>query len=233
MKTSFLAFLLLCSLAAFGQSETGLTPPRALFKVSPQHFTINTLKIGTEIFDKNRTKSYSIFVYGRFDSNRDDYYYGGGFYRGLGGEFQYRKYISPMKSYTTKRNKNYLRGVYAGGYVQGASYSNDLDYIQRSYDYNTGQFTDRDVNIEQSIANWGTGFVIGFQRTFWEVLYLDVYAGGGIQWADVVTVDRSEPASTTPTNYYTPTYYITDSSISSPSYQGIMPKFGFTLGVTF
>lgn len=221
MKTHSLAFLLLCSFTAFGQSETELTPPRALFKVSPQHFTINTLKIGAEVFNKNRTKSYSVFVYGRFDKDNSGSYSSES-YRGLGGEFQYRKYLSPMKLYTSKRDKDYLRGVYAGAYLQGASYSNDLVYVDYMYN-NNGQYTTTQFRTEESIGNWGAGFMIGVQRTFWEMIYVDVYAGGGIQWSDVINLSPNTPVRAG---------YFEDGSITSPGYQGIMPKFGLTLGVT-
>jgi hypothetical protein len=223
MKIAVISIFLLASVAASGQDETPLPSPRALFKVSPQNFAINTLKIGAEIFNKNRSKSYSFYLYGRFDSNNNSepYYYGDDFYKGLGGEFQYRKYISPMKNYFTKRNKDYLQGIYVSGYIQAASYKNEGEFIYYSYDPNTGQQNNYMVAIEESIGNWGTGFTIGINRTLWSVLYIDAYVGGGIQWSD--TIQGYNPALPMSFNSY--------SGITSPDYQGIMPKFGVQLGV--
>ncbi len=216
--------LVLTSICVLAQSEQTLTAPRALFKVAPQNFAINTLKIGTEIFNKSRTKSYSLYIFGRFDSNNgsEPYYYGDDFYKGLGGEFQYRKYISPLKNYVTKRNKNYLQGIYISGYVQVASYKNEGEFIYYNYDPNTGQQNNYTIKIEDLIRNWGTGFTIGVQRTLWSVLFIDAYIGGGIQWSD--TLHGYNPAL--PISYYS------YSGITSPNYQGIMPKFGIQLGVS-
>ena len=110
-----------------------------------------------------------------------------------------------------------------GGYIQGASYSNEGDFILNNYDFNTGQRTSTLINIHESIGNWGTGFVIGVHRTLWNVLFIDAYIGGGIQWSDVIR-------SVTPPNvlnYSYGSYY----DIGSPGYQGIMPKFGIQLGI--
>jgi hypothetical protein len=212
------------AIPVLAQQEDSPIVPRSLFKVSPQHFTINTLKLSAEIFNKQRDKSFSVSVYGRFDStpNYDIYYYGDDRYKGIGGELQYRKYISPIKSLTTRRNKNFLQGIYVGGYLQGAAFSNDGEYVTYTYDPNTNQQISTTTYVEESIGNWGTGFTIGVHRTLWSVLYVDAYVGGGIQWSDIT---RSQ--TPTNTNYYD--YYY--GGIVSPHYQGIMPKFGILLGV--
>ena len=218
----FLLFLVL-SVTAICQDQPSLPLPRALFKVVPQNFAVNTLKIGTEIFNKSRTKSYSLYVYGRFDGNTSSqpYYYGDDYYKGLGGEFQYRKYISPLQNYTTRRGKAFLQGIYVSGYLQGASYKNEGEFIYYSYDPATGQQVNT-VVVEESIGNWGTGFTIGVHRTLWKVLFIDAYIGGGIQWSDVIRMSNPN------LNNYNYSYY---SGITYPSYQGIMPKFGLQLGI--
>jgi len=212
------------SLPTFSQNDEILAAPRALFKVSPQNFAINTLKVGAEFFNKHRTKSYSVFLYGRFDSNNDSqpYYYGDEFYKGLGGEFQYRKYLNGFKSYQTKRGKDFLQGIYVSGYLTGGTYSNKGEFIRSSYDYNTGQIMSYTVSVDDLVINWGTGFTIGVHRTLWRVLFIDAYIGGGIQWSDFNRkYDPSMPISS----------YSSYSGITSPGYQGIMPKFGVSLGV--
>jgi len=224
MRVLSLSLFVLISISAICQDQASLSLPRALFKVAPQNFAENTLKIGTEIFNKKRTKSYSLYVYGRFDSNNssEPYYYGDDFYKGLGGEFQYRKYISPLQNYTTRKGKTFLQGIYVSGYLQAAAYKNEGEFIYYSYDPSTGQHTNYHVTMEESIGNWGTGFTIGVHRTLWNVLYIDAYIGGGIQWSDVIRMSNSNLS-----NYNYSSY----SGITDPAYQGIMPKFGLQLGI--
>lgn len=224
MRLFQLSLLLLLSTPALCQDIESLPLPRALFKVTPQNFAENTLKIGTEIFNKSRTKSYSLYVYGRFDGNTSSqpYYYGDDYYKGLGGEFQYRKYISPLQNYTTRKGKTFLQGIYVSGYLQGASYKNEGEFIYYSYDPSTGQQNNYRVTLEESIGNWGTGFTIGVHRTLWKVLYIDAYIGGGIQWSDVIRMSNSNLNSFNYSSYY---------GITDPAYQGIMPKFGLQLGI--
>ncbi|MBL7871336.1 MAG: hypothetical protein JNM78_06980 [Cyclobacteriaceae bacterium] len=208
------------------QNEQTLTTPRALFKVAPQNFALNTLKIGTEVFNKSGTKSYSLYLYGRFDGNHESepHYYGDDVYKGVGGEFQYRKYVSPMKSYVTRRNKSYLQGIYVSGYVQAASFKQEGDFTYTTYDWNTGMRNTYSFYVDENTANWGTGFTFGLHRTFWSVLFVDAYLGGGIQWSD--TIINYTPSQPIPNAYYS-----SYSGITSPDYQGIMPKFGIQLGI--
>jgi len=226
MKILLSISLLLHSLVAVCQTEEPLTTPRALFKVAPQNFIENTLKVGVEVFNKKRSKSISLYLYGRLESNSEiqPYYYGDKYYKGLGSELQYRKYISPIKSYTTRKGKNYLQGIYVSGYLQGASFVNDGEFIYYSFDQNTGQQTKTFITINESVGNIGTGFTLGVHRTLWNVLFIDAYIGGGVQWSDIVR--SPTPPSTLLNNYYG--YY----SITDPGYQGIMPKFGLQLGIS-
>lgn len=225
MKAILPSFFLLLSFAAAGQVDEPANTPRALFKVVPQNFIENTLKIGVEFFNKKRTKSYSAYVYGRLESNNESqpYYYGDKYYKGLGSELQYRKYISPLKSYTTRKGKNYLQGIYVSGYLQGASYVNEGDFLYYSFDQNTGQQVRSYVNVTESVGNIGTGFTIGVHRTLWNVLFIDAYIGGGVQWSDIIRT--TTPPTMLLNDYYG--YY----SITDPGYQGIMPKFGLQLGI--
>lgn len=225
MRIITLSILLLGSVVAFSQDESTLTAPRALFKVAPQNFAVNTLKVGTEIFNKTLTKSYCLYLYARYDGNSGPplFYYSDDFYKGLGGEFQYRKYISGIKNYQTRRGKKYLQGIYAAGYLNAGIYSNKGQFNNSYYNYNTGQSVGSTIYIDDSVVNYGTGFTIGFHRTFWSVLFFDTYFGGGFQLSNV---ERNFNPSI-PMSYYYSSY----SGITAPGYQGIMPKFGVQVGV--
>ena len=72
----------------------------------------------------------------------------------------------------------------------------------------------------QDITNGGLGFTIGYQKTLWQVLFLEAFGGGGIQFADrKVTGQAPEYA-----------YYDYD-TITDPAYKGILPKIGMNIGI--
>jgi len=212
------------SIPALCQDEEVLTAPNVLFKTTPQNFLVNTLKIGVEVFNKSRTKSYSLYLNGRLDSdNGAQAYYYDDFYQGFGAEFQYRKYLNGFTSKKSRRGNDFLQGVYFGGYLNGGTFSNKGEFWISNYDNNTGQVIRSSVYREEYILNVGTGFTIGYHRTFWKVLFFDAYLGGGVQLS---TVDRNF-GTTVPDEYYTQYY----NGINAPHYRGIMPKIGIALGV--
>ncbi len=221
MKSIISVLLTLYAIASLGQSES-IKVPRVLFKASPGHFSINTLKLGIEVFNQAKTKSLVFYGYGQLQSSNNQSIYSEN-YDGLGGELQYRKYISPLKSFTTRKNRNYIQGIYAGAYAQAGSFSREGNYIFYSY---TGSYPppSNNVYIHESVGNWGTGFTIGVQRTLWSVLFIDAYIGGGIQWSDITQTITAAPG-TNLNDYYS------YRSVTSPSYQGVFPKFGVQLGI--
>lgn len=225
MKTILIGILFFTCRSVMGQQQEEIALPKFLFKVSPQQFAINTLKIGAEIFNANQTKSVNFFLYGRFDNNNNNGY--GSYYgsdnqsKGFGGEVQFRKYINPFKNYTTKRGRTFLQGIYVSAYVQSSSYKQDYQY--QSYNYNTGGSPTL-IQVKESTLNIGSGFTIGVHRTLWKALFIDAYIGGGMQFANY---DRS----ITPPDPNE--YFYNYSSITDPEYEGILPKFGLMIGVEF
>jgi len=142
-------------------------------------------------------------------------------YNGLAGELQLRKYISPLKSYTSKNNKVYHQGVYGAAYLQGGSYSGQFTDPYTYYDFNTGTYlTQAQNNYKVAVGNWGFGFTIGYQKTLWEVIFMEAFIGGGIQFSDK-TVSGGTP---------NPNDYSYD-GIIDPSYEGILPKIGLQIGI--
>lgn len=225
MKTPLFILLCIVSVPAICQDETALTPPRALFKTMPQSFMVRTLKVGVEVFNKSRTKSYSLYATGRLSSNNGApvFFYDDDFNQGFGAEFQYRKYLNGFTPRKTKRDREFLQGVYIAGYLTGGTYINKGEFTTYQRDFNTGQTTSTLNYVDDKILNVGTGFTIGFHRTFWKVLFFDAYVGGGVQLSEVER--KFDLAS--PDQYYFSSYH----TIISPGYQGIMPKFGIALGV--
>ena len=212
--------MLLCFPLSLTFAQEIVPISRTVFKLSPQHFTHNALKAGLERFNNNHTSSFAIFITGRLDNNEDNYFDREG-YNGLAGEFQLRKYISPMKQHTSKKNNVYNQGVYGAAYVQGGSYSGKFAEQYMTFDPVTGGYVQTtQYDYKENIGNWGLGFTIGYQKTLWQVVFLEAFIGGGIQFADRTTSGTNPGGS----------YYGYD-GITDPGYKGILPKIGIMIGI--
>lgn len=213
----FPAILSMCMAGAYAQ-ETDAPLSRTIFKLSPQHFTQNSLKAGVERFNQTHSGSVAFFLAGMME-NKEQGFYGIG-YDGVAGELQLRRYVSPMKTLTSKRNRVYHQGVYGAAYLQGGYYTGNFKGQGRDYDPITSTFTWYEYDYSEDIVNGGFGFTIGYQRTLWQVIFLEAFIGGGIQFA------RSHYTGTTG---YADEF--TGYGISEPSYQGIQPKIGLNIGI--
>lgn len=219
-NTLILLAVLVASPCACVLGQDSLMLSRTVFKLSPQHFVHNSLKAGVERFNPNHSSSFAVFLTGRVDNNSGDFYEWGG-YSGLAGEFQLRKYVSPMKTHTSRKNNTYHQGIYGSAYVQGGSYSGDFTETHSAYDPNTGTFGPRtEYSYKESIGNWGFGFTIGYQKTLWQVIFLEAFIGGGIQFADI-TLSGSKPDDS----------FFAYETILDPGYKGMLPKIGINLGL--
>jgi hypothetical protein len=219
MRTStlLLAGIFLSAGSAAGQDSETIS--RTIFKLSPQHFTENSLKGGVEQFNKSHSASVAVFITGRMEKNEDSFYGDG--YDGLAGELQLRKYISPMKAVVLRNNKVYHRGIYGGVYVQGGSYSGDFRREYVYYNSTTGSMVSEvQYDYEDHVGNWGGGITIGYQQTFWQVIFLEAFIGGGLQFSDRIITGKLPN---------TPDFSYND--ISDPYYRGILPKIGLNIGM--
>lgn len=219
--------IVLLTLLVFGYSVAGQeTPPpsRSVFKISPQHFTQLQLKVGFERFNKTYSHSFSFYVNALLNSQDITGYPGG--YDGLGGEFQYRKYIVPLQERTSKKGNIFYRGIYVSGYLQGGHYSGDQSGIYFKHDPVTDTNVRTPYYYTDNIGNWGSGFTIGVQQTLWRKIFLDAYVGGGVQFSDQI---RSGSVPDDPSWYCI--FDPSGSGITALDYQGIMPKIGLLIGV--
>ena len=206
-------FLILLALTQAGFAQPESATPRTLLKNYPQHVVIiNSLKFGAEWFNARYNKSISIFITARGENLGSDVEAFG--YNGLAGELQYRKYLNPMQEFTTGSNRKFYRGVYAGGFAQGGAYRGRFKYestsgFAKSYDYS------------ENIGNWAAGFMVGYQRSFWQVIFIDAHIGGGIQWSHKILSGRSFSS------------WALDSyaEIGDPDFKGVLPKFGLSIGI--
>jgi hypothetical protein len=176
-----------------------------MFKMSPQHLTLNMLKVGVERINKNQTKSFSIYLFGAANDRNQSY---SNFpYSGGGAEIQTRKYLNTFSIKTNNKGQSFSQSVYLAGFAQGGLFRWTNIYT----DQTSHQYLDKNVAL---------GFAIGLQRTFWKVLVIDVFAGGGFQkgW--------SEASPATPVRWT-----FSNDRFSGPGYTGILPKVGFNLGL--
>jgi hypothetical protein len=119
----------------------------------------------------------------------------------------------------SKRGNPFHQGVYGAVYLQGASHSGTFsdDY------YYTGPdgvpVLGSTYSYKEVIGNWGGGFIIGYQKTLWQVIFFEAFVGGGIQFSDII---RSEQQGTT---------FFSVGGITYPGYRGILPKVGLNVGL--
>lgn len=198
--------------------EVSPMPSRTWAKISPQHFIVNTFQLSVEHFNADFSGSWNFS--GGFRSQG-----GSGTYDTeiRGGEFdiQYRKYVRPMKVYTGRKNRNYVQGVYLGPFVNGGAYAVDDQYTSTwiSFDQNGQQVIQSQMyGSVFDTRHVAGGLTIGVQRTFWEVLALDVFVGGGMRFSEV-----KMQSSTSYGSYY--------SGVVDPGFSGIFPRIGFKVAI--
>jgi|GEM_PF-6644206 len=203
MKASFFIPLLFLCVSANSQSRTEDTnnPARAIIKLSPLHFFSQTLELSVETLDPNYTRAFQISVALR--SGQAEYIEG----RGGGVTLAYRKYVRPLST-PSVRDPAVFQGIYYSVYLKGDVFQGEEDYWGQSQFFKT----------KENVRSIGPGFIIGLQRTIFQVLYMDVYIGGGIKFADV-TYDGTAPDDQI--NY----------DLFHPAYEGIYPAVGLKIGV--
>ncbi len=214
----FTAMGLLWGCSLLGQEAKPLLSP-TLFKISPQHFGVNTLQIGTEHFNSTLSKSLAIDLgirhHGQFLNTEDLVE------RGVDVGFQYRTYVRALRYFVTTRKRTLVQGIYAGPFVNAG-----MVRSRQVTGYYTSSFSSSaPPRFEQTITQndfedyfFATGFTIGVQRVFWNVLAVDVFAGGGMRWSNI--------------RFLEPQRQQLNTDVTTPGYQGIFPRIGVKIGIT-
>lgn len=216
MKQVFIISCFLIASAALAQDAKPL-PSRTLIKLSPQHFIANTLQIGTEHFNRDFSKSVN-FTFGIRNQGGNDMYdrkiRGGDF------DFQFRKYVRPLQPFTSRKNRSYVQGIYFGPFINAGMHKVDNEYTSTwTYSGPAGQTTQSvTLGSRYETQHIAGGFTIGLQRTFWDVVALDVYVGGGLRASNINVISNIENRE-----IYT--------TVMEPGFSGIFPRIGFKLGV--
>lgn len=194
-------------------------PSRTLFKVSPQHFIASTLQVGIEHFNTDFSKSWNFSIGLRNQGNNQNTY--NDEVRGGELDLQYRRYVRPFQTFTSRRNRTYAQGIYVGPFLNGGFYTVDNRYTSTwTYTNSTGQsVTQTDTyGSEYETQHLAAGFTIGLQRTFWEVLTLDAFVGGGLRATNLRMISSGDR-----NNIY--------NGLLDPAFSGIFPRIGFKVGI--
>ena len=198
---SSILLLLLASLNLWAQEESKPEPafkmPHTLIKMAPLQFFRNTFELGLESFDYDYKRSANLDLgYRSGSSEWEDA-------QGYHVEIGYRRY-APAMVYKTRGDHNFYRGLYYGLSVRG--------------EYFEGHTTNNSFNdYGMKVKSLAPGFTLGWQKTLWEAIVLDVYLGGSVRFSKTEYVDGNSTQESF--------------SIFDPRYEGIMPKVGVKIGI--
>lgn len=180
-------------------------PTNNILKISPFHFIDGTFHLTYERF---LGESSSIALSGGLTSRQRWYQEEPDF--GFQEEIQYRRYmLAPRNTGSNGKNFFFFKGLYAGPYFTHRFRQQTV----QEWDWVTQQ----NVNVFQNINEFSGGVLLGVQMAFGNVLFLDVFTGGGIK--------RSTGGSNN--NQFG------GNGVFSAGYNGVIPKAGFQLGIGF
>ncbi|MFY0651017.1 MAG: hypothetical protein JXQ96_03240 [Cyclobacteriaceae bacterium] len=206
MKRFFtLLFIIFSAFDAQSQDSSADGPSKTVMKIQPQQFIDHTFFLALEKFNKDYGKSFMLGL--GLTSTNNEYSESG--YK---AEIQYRYY--PLKfteNEGRKAGSKYHGGIYASIYLHHSYNVRSSPY----YDYNNPDPTP--MENKRKILAFNPGVTIGYQKTFFEKLYLDVYVGGGIR-----TTNVSDSQSG---------FIDYNDGIFDENYKGIFPKIGFSIGL--
>ena len=207
-RIALAVLLLLCFGFAEAQEENY---PKNLIKFSPEKFTFSTFELTWEHF-KSADKSFNLYMQASTDALWHEYT--GGL---LGVEF--KKYAMPFGR--SKKGKDFSHGFYGSLFLQGGYYQATEDgyYYNSVWDPNTQTYVD-DFGYTESdfeVLSVFPGITVGYQRTFWNVLFFEAYVGGGIRFGEIKPDGNAN-------NYYF--------ELIDYGYRGVLPKVGMRLGMS-
>lgn len=187
---------------------------RNIFKFTPGDLFSTTLTVGMERMNKTYTRSLNLQLsICSGETWQGDVY-------GFGGEVAYRFYSGRgLVLQESKKANKFIQGVYFAPFLRGGYINNLEDIGQNVYDPTTDTWNWIQISSETEVTYLFPGVYIGWQRTFWDLLYMDVFIGGGVRMANVKR--ENEPDD-----------FFTD-GIIDPEYNGVAPRLGFSLGVSF
>lgn len=209
-KLLFISLLALFSFPLFSQSYT--FPYKNVLRISPFEFSRSQFELSYERYLNNRKSSVII---------APSIYLNEGENESLNGwqlMSQYRFYLTHL----SKESGNSILNIYDIAFYAGV-YGLYMDITEKDlesyYDDITNQYIEQentyDINSEEG------GALIGMQVDITSRIVFDFYVGGGVRFSQVEST------------YNLPDLYYGDPSIFDFDFQGVKPKVGFSLGITF
>lgn len=179
-----------------------------LFKNSPFHFAEATFKMSIE---KELSENKSINLSGSIHLEEDGW--NDHLAKGVACELQLRKYVMGFK------NLEYsLNGVYVAPFGGLSYYRMSETYYDYYYEYDEfGNYIDwrEEIKVDASSKLIQAGIIMGTQYIFSNVILLDFFIGGGIQYSKEAG-NRNR---------------INNGGSGLRFYTGVIPKIGFNVGV--
>ncbi len=225
--TSFYLCFNLSEAQQIGQQEANrkqIEPPKkTAISFVPTYIFRSTLQIGIQRFNKYQDRSF--VLYGGITGLSSEYLKENGFT----AEAQYRFYVKRFKVRTNFNEKSYQQGIYVGIWARAEQFEQDYDYKNISYFENTGRETILTYKGTRNTEALSGGIQFGFQQTFAQHFFIDVYVGGGYRAANVNT--ETEIQNTDKIQHEKIIRW--HNGIFNRTYQGVLPRAGLSLGVVF
>ena len=207
-----------------GTNQNQFIPPKkTAISFVPTYIFRSTLQIGIQRFNKYQDRSF--VLYGGITGLSSEYLKENGYT----AEAQYRFYVKRFKVRTNFNEKSYQQGIYVGIWARGEHFEQDYDYKDVSYFDNTGRetiLTYRGIRNTEALSG---GIQFGFQQTFAEHFFIDLYVGGGYRATNVEI--QTEIQNTEKTQHSDIIRW--HNGIFDRGYQGVLPRAGLSLGVVF
>lgn len=216
-KIAFCLWACLLVITVHAQEEDFIPLPNKIIKMNPWEFIDNTFFLEIEKFNPDQDESWN-FGFG-FKTGYD--WYGD---EEIGGKLELSKrfYLKGMEVHYPKKDRNpHVLGVFVGFFARGVfTYKGQEDFIWNE----TTQESVRQTN-ERTVISAFPGVQLGVARTFWDILYIEGYIGGGVRYA---FYEDSNPNFQQDDPYYS-NYY----DVSDAEYRGVAPNIGMKVGVAF
>jgi len=185
---------------------TTLNAQHFLLKNSPFHFADATFNMSVEKeLEGNRSVSFS----GGIHLIEDGWNYDNE--KGLTAEIQLRKYVLNCKNSDSK-----LNGVYVAPFGRLSYFKMNHTYRDWYYEYddlgNYSEWTE-ETTVNASSKSGQAGVIMGVQYIISNVILLDFFLGGGVQYS--IEAGNRDRFDSSGFRFYT----------------GVIPKIGFNIGV--
>jgi len=182
---------------------------RNVFSINPFNFFDGTMQMD---FERRNAKLTSSINLSAGMTAVDNSYYGSRY--GFNAEVQLRHYVVPPSA---EHNRDFFySGLFAGVFGKAGQLTIENEETNWYYD-NFGNYVEGEPISQNADYNHAsTGVLMGIQFSYMGKLNMEAYMGGGVRYA--------KHSGTEVTGYY---------GVWDPGYVGVIPRFGFKVGIEF